>query len=103
MLELFSIKSALARRQKVPEMSSLRLILALLFAFLIPEANAATLRVGSQEKIIRIAEAARLAKDGDTVEILPGEYRGDVAVWQQKTCHPRHRLAASADCRWQER
>jgi hypothetical protein len=27
----------------------------------------------------RIADAARLAQDGDTVEILSGDYRGDVA------------------------
>ncbi len=40
--------------------------------------------VGPGEKLTRIADAARLAKDGDTIEILPGEYRGDVAVWQQK-------------------
>ncbi len=44
----------------------------------------ATLRVGPGEKLTRIADAARLAKDGDTIEILPGEYRGDVAVWQKK-------------------
>src|SRR5690606_7605292 len=31
-----------------------------------------------------IAEAARLARDGDTVEVKAGEYRGDVAVWLQK-------------------
>jgi hypothetical protein len=47
-------------------------------------AHAATLRVGPGEQITRIADAARQAKDGDTVEIMPGEYRGDVAVWQQK-------------------
>ena len=45
---------------------------------------AATLLVGPGAPIARIAEAARLAQDGDTVEILPGEYRGDVAVWTQK-------------------
>jgi hypothetical protein len=31
-----------------------------------------------------IAQAARLARDGDTVEVQAGEYRGDVAVWTQK-------------------
>jgi hypothetical protein len=45
---------------------------------------AATIVVGPQASITRIAEAARLARDGDTVEILPGEYRGDVAVWTQR-------------------
>jgi len=33
--------------------------------------------------LLRIADAARLAKDGDVVEIEAGDYRGDVAVWNQ--------------------
>ncbi|KAB2966992.1 hypothetical protein [Zoogloea sp.] len=48
-------------------------------------AQAATLTVGPYEAITRIAEAARLAKDGDTVLIQPGTYRGDVAVWRQRS------------------
>lgn len=47
-------------------------------------AQAAELRVGAGETLTRIADAATLAKDGDTVAILAGEYRGDVAVWRQK-------------------
>lgn len=47
-------------------------------------AEAATLRVGPYEQFTQIADAAKHAKDGDTVEILPGEYRADVAVWSQK-------------------
>ncbi len=62
----------------------LALALILLLAALSTTPHAATLRVGPGEKITRIADAARLAKDGDIVEIQPGEYRGDVAVWQQK-------------------
>jgi hypothetical protein len=46
-------------------------------------AHTATLRVGPNQAITHIADAARLAKNGDTVEIMPGEYRGDVAVWDQ--------------------
>ena len=46
-------------------------------------ATAAELRVGPGEPVARIADAARLAQDGDTVIILPGVYRGDVALWQQ--------------------
>ena len=42
------------------------------------------LRVGPRESIISIAEAARLARDGDTVEIAAGVYRADVATWLQK-------------------
>jgi hypothetical protein len=46
--------------------------------------TAATLVVGRDAAIATIAEAARLAQDGDIVEILPGDYRGDVTVWLQK-------------------
>lgn len=45
---------------------------------------AAVLRVGPGEAFKRIADAAKAAKDGDVVEILSGEYRGDVTVWPQK-------------------
>lgn len=44
----------------------------------------APLRVGPGHPIRTIAEAARLAKDGDTVEVQAGQYRGEVAVWTQK-------------------
>jgi len=47
-------------------------------------APAATLVVGPGAPIARIADAAVLARDGDVVEILPGTYRGDVAVWTQQ-------------------
>ena len=48
------------------------------------DARAATLRVGPGAPISHVAEAARMARDGDTIEILSGEYRGDVAVFLQK-------------------
>lgn len=42
-------------------------------------------RVGrSSGALLRIADAASQAKDGDVVEIEAGDYRGDVAVWEQK-------------------
>jgi hypothetical protein len=41
-------------------------------------------RVGPDQAIRSVAEAARLARDGDVVEIAAGEYRADVAVWLQK-------------------
>ena len=46
---------------------------------------AATLRVGPNESIRSIAEAARVARDGDVVEIVAANYQGDaaVAVWPQ--------------------
>jgi len=55
--------------------------LALLVA--IGPASGATLTVGPGHSITTIAEAARVARDGDVVEIMAGEFRGDVAVWRQ--------------------
>jgi hypothetical protein len=40
--------------------------------------------VGPGERITTITEAVRQARDGDTVEIKPGEYRGQPAVWTQR-------------------
>lgn len=42
-----------------------------------------TLRVGKGQEYPTIASAAAAAHSGDTVEIVPGQYRGDVAVWHQ--------------------
>jgi hypothetical protein len=41
-------------------------------------------RVGPGGPVLRIADAARLAQDGDVVEIESGDYRQDVAVWPQR-------------------
>ncbi len=46
-------------------------------------AISATLVVGPDEAIRTITEAAKLARDGDIVEIRPGEYRGQTAIWTQ--------------------
>lgn len=43
-----------------------------------------TIQVGPDGDVRTLAEAARLAADGDIVEVAPGEYRGDVAVWKQR-------------------
>lgn len=59
----------------------------LAFAVLLAGAGpslAAVITVGPGEAVTRIADAARLARDGDTVLIKPGTYRGDVAVWLQQ-------------------
>lgn len=42
-----------------------------------------TLHVGANRPIRTIAEAAVLARDGDTVQIDAGSYVNDVAIWQQ--------------------
>lgn len=51
---------------------------------LLPSATTAgtrTLRVGPGAEFAAPSSAAAVARDGDTVEIEPGDYRGDVAVW----------------------
>jgi hypothetical protein len=45
-------------------------------------AGAAVLRVGPQEALAAPSQAARVAKDGDTIVIAPGDYY-DCAVWPQ--------------------
>ena len=40
------------------------------------------LRVGPGEAFARPSDAARVARDGDTVRIAPGTWRGDVCVWR---------------------
>lgn len=42
------------------------------------------IRVGPQGDATTIAHAAKLARDGDIVEIPAGNYYGDVATWAQK-------------------
>lgn len=46
-------------------------------------AVAATMIVGPGERVASITEAARLAHDGEVIEIRPGTYRGQPAVWSQ--------------------
>jgi len=41
------------------------------------------LRVGPGQIYQRVDEVARIARDGDTVEIEAGDYEGDVATWPQ--------------------
>lgn len=57
---------------------------AWLLAALACPAQAATLKVGPHQPIRHISEAAKLAKDGDVVEVEAGDYRADVAVWRQR-------------------
>ncbi|ENO90580.1 hypothetical protein C666_00100 [Thauera linaloolentis 47Lol = DSM 12138] len=64
--------------------TALRAGLLALGAVLSLDLAAAVLRVGPGETFVRIADAAKSARDGDIVEIMPGEYRGDVAVWKQE-------------------
>ena len=76
----------------LPTPSLLRRVRRLVAAALLAAstaAPAAVIIVGPDESVTRIADAARLARDGDTVLIKPGTYRGDVAVWPQKSLEIR--------------
>lgn len=76
----------------MPMPSLLRRVRQLLAAALLSfssVAPAAVIIVGPDESVTRIADAAHLARDGDTVLIKPGTYRGDVAVWHQKSLEIR--------------
>lgn len=46
-----------------------------------PAAARRTVRVGPSREVKTIAQAARQARDGDTIEVDAGDYVGDVAVW----------------------
>lgn len=48
------------------------------------EIEGRNITVGPNGDVRTIGQAARIARDGDTVEVQAGEYRGDVAVWPQK-------------------
>jgi hypothetical protein len=49
-----------------------------------PEAtDPRVIRVGLRRAVFRIADAARIATNGSVIEIDPGDYIGDVAVWTQ--------------------
>lgn len=61
----------------------MKLLVVTLF-FVAITASARVITVGPGERIKTIAEAARVAKDDDVVEIASGVYRGDVATWLQK-------------------
>ena len=65
----------------------LRWVLAALVAVAAPahadEETGRVLHVGPDQDLRLPSSAARLARDGDTVEIAAGEYSGDVAVWRQ--------------------
>src|SRR5688572_25711466 len=43
----------------------------------------AVLKVGPQHELQTPSAAAKVARDGDTIEIEPGLYAGDAAVWTQ--------------------
>jgi len=48
-----------------------------------PLGGTRTITVGPSGDVRTIAEAAKIARSGDVVEVRAGEYRADVAVWNQ--------------------
>lgn len=52
-------------------------------------ATAATLVVGPGGDTSSFADAVQQARDGDVIDVLPGEYRDDVAVLTQRRLHIR--------------
>jgi len=59
------------------------LLCGLLLVVQVSPVAARVLRVGPDFELKVPSAAAKVAEDGDTVEIAAGEYRGDVAVWRQ--------------------
>lgn len=69
-----------------------RLLLVLYFGISIPMlAVARVIHVGPAGDAASIAKASQIASDGDVIEIAPGEWHGDVAVWTQKALTIRGR------------
>jgi hypothetical protein len=52
-----------------------------------PALASTTWRVGPGEALTRVADALQQAQDCDTIAVLPGTYRGDVAVIRQRRLH----------------
>ncbi|HEY1092275.1 MAG TPA: right-handed parallel beta-helix repeat-containing protein [Burkholderiaceae bacterium] len=67
-----------------PTVFSLRSLAFAACAMAACSAWAARLEVGPGRAYATIAQASRAARDGDTVEVQAGDYRGDVAVWTQR-------------------
>lgn len=63
---------------------SRRRLLASSLALWQPARASTTWRVGPGEALTRVADALRQAQDGDTIAVLPGTYRADVAVILQR-------------------
>jgi hypothetical protein len=50
---------------------------------LLPRSSGRVLRVSPNDPLRSLAATARAARDGDTIEVEPGTYAGDVAAWPQ--------------------
>ncbi len=50
---------------------------------LLPHPSGRVLRVAPGDTLLSLAATARAARDGDTIEVEPGDYVGDVTAWPQ--------------------
>ena len=50
---------------------------------LVPQPTGRVLRVTPGRAALSLAATARAARDGDTIEVEPGDYIGDVSAWPQ--------------------
>ena len=83
-------------RRLIHGLTGAPLVALMLVGAAIPEHDAAAvdgtssvIRVGAGRPIKSIAEAARRAVDGATIEVDAGEYRADVAVWTHNNLRVR--------------
>ena len=70
------------------------------FGLIAPIASGNIVKVGPDRALKRIADAARVARDGDTIEVDAGDYSGDVAIWDKN--YPRSRGTGKACRSWRE-
>ena len=64
--------------------------------------------MGATRDIRTLRQAAKIARDGDTIEVDAGDYEGDTAVWTQNNLiirgiGVRPRLVADGSTRRKER
>ena len=52
-------------------------------SLLLPQPSGRILRVSPGQPLLSLSATSRAARDGDTIEVEPGDYRGDVSVWPQ--------------------
>ncbi|MEH0166559.1 right-handed parallel beta-helix repeat-containing protein [Paucibacter sp. JuS9] len=75
-------KAASQRRALLAGLAALALPVQTTLA-LPAQATRPDLRVGPNERVRTLAEAARLARDGWLIEVAAGDYRADVASWRR--------------------
>ena len=79
-----SLRAAKLRAVKRADIFGAALVAAVLAALVPGHALAGqTLRVGPQHELRSPGAAAKVARDGDTIEIEAGVYPGEAAVWRQ--------------------